>query len=266
MTGCGTAVLSVLSILLKACVDSATSVKQVFNRPNHHTWFHMSDHPTDRTTAGSWATYAEAGERFGITAEAIRLRARRLRWRTQRANDGRTLVWIPEDTAVRPRVRPPDRPYVQPPDQSPGHINEISQLTALLTAEHERADRAEQRADEANKRSDIAIALADKALTQTTEAEKRAEQAEIQAKEAVDRAILAESGLTGERNRAERAEKAAEEAQIARAEAEADAAAAREAESRARKVLQALEELRAPEAGRAGQRRWARLRAAWRGE
>jgi hypothetical protein len=64
----------------------------------------------------------------------------------------KTLVWIADDATVRPRVRSHDRPYVQPPDQPPEHESEINQLTALLTAEHERADKAEQRADEANKR------------------------------------------------------------------------------------------------------------------
>ena len=48
-----------------------------------------------------WLTYAQAGERFGVSAEAVRLRARRLGWRTQPCNDGRTLVLVPEDADVQ---------------------------------------------------------------------------------------------------------------------------------------------------------------------
>jgi hypothetical protein len=50
-----------------------------------------------------WQTYAQAGERFGVSAEAVRLRARRLGWRTQPGNDGRTLVLVP-DNAASPRL------------------------------------------------------------------------------------------------------------------------------------------------------------------
>ena len=39
-----------------------------------------------------WITYADAADRLGITAEAVRHRARRLKWRTQPGNDGKTLV------------------------------------------------------------------------------------------------------------------------------------------------------------------------------
>ena len=54
---------------------------------------------------GEWLTYAQAGARFGLSADAIRMRAHRLGWRTQPGNDGRTLVQVPEDAAVKPRAR-----------------------------------------------------------------------------------------------------------------------------------------------------------------
>jgi hypothetical protein len=53
-----------------------------------------------------WLTYAQAGEKFGLSPEAIRLRARRFGWRTQPGNDGRTLVIVPEDADVQRRLRP----------------------------------------------------------------------------------------------------------------------------------------------------------------
>jgi hypothetical protein len=39
----------------------------------------------------TWLTYAQAGEHFDMSAEAARLRARRLGWRTRPSNNGRTL-------------------------------------------------------------------------------------------------------------------------------------------------------------------------------
>jgi hypothetical protein len=58
----------------------------------------------DRTTGpaigAAWLTYAQAGERFGMSPEAARQRARRMRWRTQPGNDGPTLVLVPDSTAV----------------------------------------------------------------------------------------------------------------------------------------------------------------------
>ena len=58
---------------------------------------------------GEWLTYAQAGERFGLSADAVRMRVHRLGWRTQPGNDGRTLVLVPEDAAVQPRRRSPER-------------------------------------------------------------------------------------------------------------------------------------------------------------
>ena len=46
-----------------------------------------------------WLSYAQVGDRLGITPEAARSRAKRLRWRRQTANDGKTLVLV----ALEPR-------------------------------------------------------------------------------------------------------------------------------------------------------------------
>lgn len=87
--------------------------------------------------AEQWLTYAQAGALLGMTAEAARHRARRLKWRTQKGNDGRALVLVPADqTGVRPRVRPAVQTPVQPPVQT----DEAAQATAALI---ERAARAE---------------------------------------------------------------------------------------------------------------------------
>jgi hypothetical protein len=49
-----------------------------------------------------WLTYQQIGERFGLGAEAARTRVRRLGWRTQPGNDGRTLAMVPDDADLRP--------------------------------------------------------------------------------------------------------------------------------------------------------------------
>lgn len=46
-----------------------------------------------------WLSYAQVGDRLGITPEAAQSRAKRLRWRRQTANDGKTLVLV----ALEPR-------------------------------------------------------------------------------------------------------------------------------------------------------------------
>jgi hypothetical protein len=42
-----------------------------------------------------WLTYAEAGQRLGVSAESIRAKAIRRGWRRQSGNDGRTRVLLP---------------------------------------------------------------------------------------------------------------------------------------------------------------------------
>jgi hypothetical protein len=48
-------------------------------------------------TDGQWMTYADAGTRLGINAEAVRRRADRGKWARMPGNDGRTRVQVPDD-------------------------------------------------------------------------------------------------------------------------------------------------------------------------
>ena len=143
-----------------------------------------------------WLTYAQAGERFGLSAEAVRLRARRLGWRTQPGNDGRTLVLVPDDADVQPRPRPPEQPAEQPPGLDAVH--------GALQREYERADRAErtadlerQRADQAEKRAELERDRADRAETRaaTAEADRRAAEGRVDAADADRRAERARAGV-----------------------------------------------------------------------
>jgi hypothetical protein len=70
--------------------------------------------------AEQWLTYQQAGELLGMSANAVRQRARRLMWRVQPGNDGRVLVFIPDGVAVRPRVRPAPQAAGRAPEQAPG--------------------------------------------------------------------------------------------------------------------------------------------------
>lgn len=177
-----------------------------------------------------WLTYQQAGELFGMSAEAARQRTRRLGWRTQPGNEGKTLVLVPEDVAVRPRVRP----AVQTGDQTLGNPR-------ILAAET-RADRADDRADKANARADAA------------DADRRAAEARADAERA--RADRAEQALAGERGRADavRDQRDGLRAEVAETRGERD---------QAREALAALER---SETARKALGRLARLLAAWRGE
>ncbi len=61
-----------------------------------------------------WLTYQQAAEALGLSPEAVRRRAIRLKWRQRPGNNGRMLVLIPEDASEHVRPRPP----VQPPEEA----------------------------------------------------------------------------------------------------------------------------------------------------
>jgi hypothetical protein len=48
--------------------------------------------------------YAEAGDRLGVSPEAVRAKAARKRWRRQIGNDGLARIMIPGDLAVTTRA------------------------------------------------------------------------------------------------------------------------------------------------------------------
>jgi hypothetical protein len=49
-----------------------------------------------------WLTYAEAGERLGVSPEAIRARAIRGHWRRQVGNDGLARIVVPPEMLRTP--------------------------------------------------------------------------------------------------------------------------------------------------------------------
>src|SRR5690348_12964215 len=108
----------------------------------------------DGTDAGdipgdvTWMSYAELGRLRGISAASAKRLSNRRRWAKQPGNDGTTRVAVPAAEAV---VRETD----------PGDIS--GDVSCLLME-------ANTRADEVNRRADVAVALADRTLTQLAEA------------------------------------------------------------------------------------------------
>src|SRR5215217_6597927 len=108
--------------------------------------------------AEQWLTYSELGERLGVSAEAARQKAIRLRLRRQTANDGKAQVLVDvEDVRATSAPRKPrdqaadDRPTAeeQPADERAlaaleAHISTLKDMVAKAEAaserEQERAD------------------------------------------------------------------------------------------------------------------------------
>jgi hypothetical protein len=205
---------------------------------------------------GEWLTYAQIGERFGLKAEAARTRVRRLGWRTQPGNDGRTLALMPEDADLRPG----GAHAVQPDDDRGGEEDDdravTAMLTGLLTEATARADRAEERAQEANGRADAALALADRTLTQLTDAGQRADRAEA-ARQSADALI---ANLEADM-RAKDAELVQQRILTEQARQQAS-----EQEQAAQEALQATHELRRAEEARKARGRLWRVWDGWRGK
>src|SRR5271166_1567196 len=86
---------------------------------------------------GAWLTYAEAGDRLGVSPEAVRAKAARKRWRRQIGNDGLARVWLPDeertasDRQVTTRARKPGEPPVTTRSPRAHHPADPALVTAL---------------------------------------------------------------------------------------------------------------------------------------
>jgi hypothetical protein len=82
---------------------------------------------------GEWFSYQEAGERLGISAEAVRQRAMRGHWPRSKSNEGVALVQIPEGVVVRRRT-PVEQVDEHPPAPVREHPGEhpLERLIAAL--------------------------------------------------------------------------------------------------------------------------------------
>jgi hypothetical protein len=201
---------------------------------------------------GRWLSYAQLAEARGITRKAAIRMTQRHRWRRQPGNDGTALVWVPEgDLTSRQASRQTPHPAGDGDGDgdTPGKDRLIEALRTDLT--------------EANRRASDAVSLADRLTAQLAGAGER-----------TDRTLAlladAERVLTAERQRADAMRERLDETQhdLAAAQAFASEASlqADQARGAAQEAQDAADALRRADEARKARGRWARLRAAWRGE
>jgi hypothetical protein len=214
-----------------------------------------SDQSADRSMEqddGRWLTYPElAAVRDIDKPSAIRL-ASRQKWRRQRDNRRVVRVLVPSDW-LSPRYQSTDQPMERPDrdmDQSSDRQTDFAAALAAVQAAHA--------GEVAALHGQVAglKALADRSMEQLAEATTRAESAETARKQA-------DQALAEERKRADQLELAQD-----KLESERDAAEerARNAEHDKASATLVAEEAMRLAAERKARGRWARLRAAWRGE
>jgi hypothetical protein len=106
---------------------------------------------------GTWLTYAEAGQRFGISAEAARHIARRRGWPRRPANEPNSAarVFVPDNTSIRVKsrirraVNPVEHPANEPlSDGDNRPADEAGRACALaITTLSAQLERTEARAE-----------------------------------------------------------------------------------------------------------------------
>jgi hypothetical protein len=113
--------------------------------------------------SGAWLTYAEAGDRLGVSPEAVRAKAARKRWRRQIGNDGLARVWLPGDLPVTTRARTDDHPVTtrSSPDHRPGGAALVHALeNHIKTLQGDKDALVQQLADERAKTEKAIAAFA----------------------------------------------------------------------------------------------------------
>jgi len=214
-----------------------------------------SDRSVDRSMEqgdGRWLTYPElAAVRDIDKPSAIRL-ASRQKWRRQRDNRRVVRVLVPSDW-LSPRYQSADQSMERPDcdmDQSSDRQKDFAAALAAVQAAHA--------GEVAALHGQVAglKALADRSMEQLAEAKIRVESAEIGRKQA-------EQALAEERKRADQLELAHDKLESERDVAEERA---RDAEHNKASATLVAEETVRLAAERKARGRWARLRAAWRGE
>ena len=204
----------------------------------------MTDHPGDQADI-RWLSYSEIAAIRGISRTSAERMVRRARWRRQVDNQGVTKAAVPLAYIELGRTSPPGSQGEDPPD--------FKAFDAALAAVHEAKD-GEIAAW--RQRAEAAEARADRTGAQVTEAGERADRA---------LALLAdaETVLKAERSRADglRDKLIGAQAELSLAQTAAD-----RARGEAQAAQEAAEALRRAKEARKARGRWARLRAAWRGE
>jgi hypothetical protein len=226
-------------------------------------------------------TKAELAAARGISIESVERLMRRHRWRRQPGNDNRVRVLVPSDwmtpSDTDPPHRPPPLPIGGPPAHPPpvrpdadavetvlaalreAHAAELARVTERVTRteteiEHQRAQlvRFEFRLETETARADAEKARAD-------EAEQVKEAARKRAHELANRMMRLEAEAEEGRETKERL------TGLDRLLADAEHRLT-ESDTARRTTQDRLDAMNRADTARRGKGRWARLRAAWRGE
>jgi hypothetical protein len=200
-----------------------------------------ADSRADDRAGGRWMSLKElAASRRISVASAARLMRRR-HWRRQPGNDGHIRVWVPAgEQEPKAETRPDDR----------------ADVSADVRSDSTSDIRADALADIRSGVMEVVRPLQDAIAV-----------LEAQLTEANARATRSEQAVADERVRADilRDRLEALQAELRRTQHAAEVRAG-DAEQAARIALGTVETLRRAEEARRGRGRWARLRAAWRGE
>ncbi len=214
-----------------------------------------ADDGADVEPGSRWLTHRQLAEIRGIsTASAIKL-ALRHGWRKQKDNRGTVRCLVPPEWAS-----PKDTQAMASADERADTGADKSSEISFLRGAYEAALEAKKAQIDALEGQIEALKgeiVSKTALIESFEAEREGLLA------AQARADRAEASIAGERNRADalrdRLDAAQDELRQARDAADQTRQHTRDAED-------AIEALRRADAERKSRRRWARLRAAWRGE
>jgi hypothetical protein len=132
--------------------------------------------------AEEWLTYADLGERLGISSEAARQKAIRYRWRRRTNNRGKTEVLVDlEEVREHMERFPPRKPKEdldphQTPDEQASDTRmlaaldaHIESLKAMVAKAETLAERERERADGERERADVERARADRLQSRVDE-------------------------------------------------------------------------------------------------
>jgi hypothetical protein len=131
-------------------------------------------------------TYQQAADLLGGTADAARVRARRLHWRRQRGNDGKALILVPaelgqQQASPRPPEQADERPPGRPPERSggrpggqpeqPGQGGRSEELLLVLHMLHDQVAEHRQERQQAEEREGVLRAEVGRLKDRAAEAE-----------------------------------------------------------------------------------------------
>jgi chromosome segregation ATPase len=189
----------------------------------------------DDRSDNQWVSFVELAARRGISKDAAHRLVRRKGWRRQSDNRGRVLVLVPVEELAQAEVGRPPNQSDSPPDNRSDNAAQEAMFQVALQAK------------------DATIAAKDGQI-EALKAAGTAKDGQIQTLQGQVSMLQAETAA---------ARKAADQAEldVDRLETERDAA-----NTAAQEARQTAEELRQVDEARAGQGRWQRLRAAWRGQ